>query len=137
MVCAQVIGNDATITLAGAAGSFELNVMLPVMARNLLESLTCSGQRQPGCSPTAASTASAPTWSAAWTLAEGSPAIVTPAQPLPRLRGRRRGRQGVGRRAPRHPRHGGRRAGHVERGDLTEAQLDEALDMLAMARPPR
>jgi fumarate hydratase class II len=39
MACAQVIGNDVTITTAGAAGNFELNVMLPVIARNLLESI--------------------------------------------------------------------------------------------------
>lgn len=39
MVCAQVIGNDATITYAGASGNFELNVMLPVIAKNLLESV--------------------------------------------------------------------------------------------------
>ena len=39
MVCAQVIGNDATVAHAGASGSFELNVMMPVMARNLLESV--------------------------------------------------------------------------------------------------
>jgi fumarate hydratase class II len=39
MVCAQVIGNDATIAFGGAAGNFELNVMLPVLARNLLESI--------------------------------------------------------------------------------------------------
>jgi fumarate hydratase class II len=39
MVCAQVIGNDATMAFAGAAGNFELNVMLPVMARNVLESI--------------------------------------------------------------------------------------------------
>ena len=39
MVCAQVIGNDAAITTAGAAGNFELNVMMPVIARNLLESI--------------------------------------------------------------------------------------------------
>ena len=39
MVCAQVIGNDAAIAFGGAAGNFELNVMLPVMARNLLESI--------------------------------------------------------------------------------------------------
>jgi len=37
-VCAQVIGNDATITLGGASGLLDLNVMLPVMAHNLLES---------------------------------------------------------------------------------------------------
>src|SRR5213082_2507891 len=39
MVCAQVIGNDTTITWAGANGNFELNVMMPVMAHNLLESI--------------------------------------------------------------------------------------------------
>jgi fumarate hydratase, class II len=39
MVCAQVIGNDAAITWSGANGNFELNVMMPVMARNLLESI--------------------------------------------------------------------------------------------------
>ena len=38
-VVAQVIGNDAAVAFAGAAGSFELNVMLPVMGRNLLESI--------------------------------------------------------------------------------------------------
>ncbi len=39
MVCAQVIGNDSAITVAGQAGNFELNVMLPVVAHNLLESI--------------------------------------------------------------------------------------------------
>ncbi|HKL19725.1 MAG TPA: lyase family protein, partial [Halalkalibaculum sp.] len=39
MVCAQVIGNDSTITVAGQSGNFELNVMLPVVAHNLLESI--------------------------------------------------------------------------------------------------
>jgi fumarate hydratase class II len=39
MVAAQVIGNDATITVAGQAGSFQLNVMLPVIAYNLLQSI--------------------------------------------------------------------------------------------------
>jgi fumarate hydratase class II len=38
-VCAQVVGNDATITLGGLAGNFELNVMMPVMAHNLLQSI--------------------------------------------------------------------------------------------------
>jgi fumarate hydratase class II len=38
-VCAQVIGNDAAVAFAGSQGDFELNVMLPVMARNLLESI--------------------------------------------------------------------------------------------------
>ncbi len=40
MVCAQVIGNDVTITIGGQAGNFQLNVMLPVIAYNLLQSIT-------------------------------------------------------------------------------------------------
>ena len=39
MVAAQVIGNDATITIAGQSGNFQLNVMLPVVALNLLQSI--------------------------------------------------------------------------------------------------
>jgi fumarate hydratase class II len=39
MVAAQVIGNDAAITLAGQSGNFQLNVMLPLIAYNLLESI--------------------------------------------------------------------------------------------------
>jgi fumarate hydratase, class II len=39
MIAAQVIGNDATITIAGQSGNFQLNVMLPVIAHNLLQSL--------------------------------------------------------------------------------------------------
>src|SRR5437773_3407085 len=39
MICAQVIGNDVTITWAAANGNFELNVMMPVMAHDLLESI--------------------------------------------------------------------------------------------------
>jgi fumarate hydratase class II len=39
MVCAQVIGNDTTITIAGQSGNFQLNVMLPVIAHNLLQSI--------------------------------------------------------------------------------------------------
>jgi fumarate hydratase, class II len=39
MACAQAIGNDAAITLGGLGSYFELNLMMPVMARNLLESI--------------------------------------------------------------------------------------------------
>ncbi len=38
-VCAQVIGNDLTISIAGQSGNFELNVMMPVMAHNMIESV--------------------------------------------------------------------------------------------------
>ncbi len=40
MVCAQVIGNDVTITIGGQAGNFQLNVMLPVIAHNLIQSIS-------------------------------------------------------------------------------------------------
>jgi fumarate hydratase class II len=40
MVAAQVIGNDTVITIAGQSGNFELNVMLPIIAQNLLSSIT-------------------------------------------------------------------------------------------------
>jgi fumarate hydratase class II len=40
MVCAQVFGNDVAITIGGQAGNFELNVMLPVIAHNLLQEIT-------------------------------------------------------------------------------------------------
>ena len=40
MVCAQVMGNDLTIVLGGQSGNFQLNVMLPVIAYNLLQSIT-------------------------------------------------------------------------------------------------
>jgi fumarate hydratase class II len=43
MVCAQVIGNDLTVTIGGQAGNFQLNVMLPVIAYNVLESARLLG----------------------------------------------------------------------------------------------
>ena len=47
MVAAQVIGNDAAITIAGQSGNFQLNVMLPLIARNLLESISLLGNVMP------------------------------------------------------------------------------------------
>jgi fumarate hydratase class II len=43
MVCAQVIGNDTTISLCNASGNFQLNVMLPALGYNLLQSVTLLG----------------------------------------------------------------------------------------------
>jgi fumarate hydratase class II len=40
MVCAQVLGNDVTVNVGGMSGNFELNVMMPVIAHNLLESIS-------------------------------------------------------------------------------------------------
>src|SRR5207237_10760606 len=39
MVCAQVVGNDAAIAWGGASGAFELNIMLPMLGSNLLQSI--------------------------------------------------------------------------------------------------
>jgi fumarate hydratase class II len=39
MVCAKVIGNDVTLTIAGQSGNFQLNVMLPLIAHDLLQSI--------------------------------------------------------------------------------------------------
>ena len=39
MICAQVMGNDQTVSIAGQSGNFELNVMMPIAAHNLLESI--------------------------------------------------------------------------------------------------
>lgn len=58
-VAAQVIGNDAAITVGGLSGAFELNVYIPMMARSLLESFTLLANVS-GCSPSAASTAWSP-----------------------------------------------------------------------------
>ncbi|MDG2092146.1 MAG: class II fumarate hydratase [SAR86 cluster bacterium] len=47
MACADVIGNDTTITIAGQSGNFQLNVMLPVVAYNLLKSITLMANSMP------------------------------------------------------------------------------------------
>ena len=47
MACADVIGNDASITVAGQSGNFQLNVMLPVVAYNLLKSINLLGNAMP------------------------------------------------------------------------------------------
>jgi fumarate hydratase, class II len=60
-VAAQVIGNDTTITVAGMQGNFELNVMVPVMARNLLESIQPAHLGLSTCSRSGAWRGSRPT----------------------------------------------------------------------------
>ena len=92
-VCAQVIGNDAAVAFGGAAGNFELNVMLPVIGRNLLESirlLLSAAARLLADRCVAGITAHAERLRQ---YAESSPSIVTAAEPLHRLRGGRGDRQ--------------------------------------------
>jgi fumarate hydratase class II len=133
MVCAQVIGNDVTITTAGAAGNFELNVMLPVIGRNLLESLTFLAS---ACRLLADRCVDGITADEqrCLDLAQSSPAIVTP---LSRYLGYEAAaavvQQSV--REGRSIRDIVIARGHLEAGDLTQTQLDEALDVLRMTRP--
>jgi fumarate hydratase class II len=133
MACAQVIGNDTTITVAGASGNFELNVMLPVMARNVLEStgLLAATARLLADRCVAGIEADR---ERARELAECSPSIVTP---LNRYIGYEAAaavvKQSIAER--RSIRDVVVERGHVERGELTEEQLDQALDVLGMARP--
>ncbi|MDN5790117.1 MAG: class II fumarate hydratase [Micrococcales bacterium] len=134
MACAQVIGNDVAITTAGAAGNFELNVMLPVLAKNVLESIhllaTTSRLLADRCVDGIVANAEH-----ARELAESSPSIVTP---LNRYIGYEAAAAVVKRAIAerRTIRDVVVEDGHVADGRLTEAQLDEALDVLAMTRPP-
>ncbi|MEX0169303.1 class II fumarate hydratase [Streptomyces sp. LMG1-1-1.1] len=133
MVAAQVTGNDTTVAVAGAAGNFELNVMLPVMAKNLLESvrLLANASRLLADRTVDGITANA---ERAREYAESSPSVVTPLNKYigyeeaakvakKSLAERKTIREVV------------IESGYVERGDLTVEQLDEALDVLRMTRP--
>ncbi|GLX17784.1 class II fumarate hydratase [Streptomyces lavendulae] len=133
MIAAQVMGNDATVAVAGAAGNFELNVMLPVMARNLLESIRLLGN---GSRLLADRTVDGITANSerAREYAESSPSVVTP---LNRYIGYEEAAK-VAKRAlaeRKTIREVVLESGYVDRGALTLAQLDEALDVLRMTRP--
>jgi fumarate hydratase class II len=134
MACAQVVGNDTTITLAGASGAFELNVMLPVMARNILESATLLATTSRLLADRCVSGITADR-ERARELAEGSPSIVTP---LNRYIGYEAAaavaKQSIAERRP--IRDIVVERGHVASGEITQEQLDEALDVLRMTRPP-
>ncbi|SFF46667.1 fumarase, class II [Actinacidiphila alni] len=133
MVAAQVTGNDTTIAMAGAAGNFELNVMLPVIARNILESvrLLANVTRLLADRTVDGITAHA---ERAREYAESSPSVVTP---LNRYIGYEEAakvtKQALAERKT--IRQVVIESGYVDRGLLTEAQLDEALDVLRMTHP--
>ncbi|HEX3824305.1 MAG TPA: class II fumarate hydratase [Mycobacteriales bacterium] len=134
-IVAQVMGNDAAVAFGGAAGNLELNVMLPVIARNLLESIrllaNCSRLLADRCID--GTTADV---DRCRTYAESSPSIVTPLN-------RYIGYENAAKAAKKALADGTtvRQAvvdlGFVGDGDgqVTETQLDEALDVLAMAYP--
>jgi fumarate hydratase, class II len=133
MVCAQVIGNDTAVTVSGASGSFELNVMMPVMARNLLESirLLSTSTRVLADRCITGITANEERMRS---YAESSPSVVTP---LNRYIGYENAAK-VAKKAlaeERTIREVVLEMGFVEKGDLTEEQLDTALDVAAMTHP--
>src|SRR5919106_2680567 len=130
MVAAQIVGNDAAIAWGGASGNFELNVMLPMIGRNLLESirLLANVSRLLADRCIDGITANVDRMR---DYAEGSPAIVTP---LNRYLGYEEAasiaKQALAQR--RSIRDVVLERGHVARGTLSEAQLDEALDVARM-----
>ena len=135
MVCARVIGNDATVTWAGASGNFELNVAIPVMGNALLESirLLANSMRALADKTVVGLEINA---ERAKALAESSPSIVTP---LNRLIGYEA--------AAKVAKHSVQKGitvresvidlGFVESGAVTLEQLDVLLDVLPMTRPPQ
>jgi fumarate hydratase class II len=133
MVCAQVIGNDAAVAFGGAAGSFELNVMLPMLARNLLESirLLAAVSRVFAERCVAGVVANV---ERCREYAESSPSIVTP---LNRYLGYEEAakiaKQALAERKT--IRDVVVERGHLTSGALTEEQLDAALDVLSMTHP--
>ena len=133
MVCAQVIGNDATIAFAGASGSFELNVMLPVMARNLLESITLIANASRALAGRCVDGITANV-ERARQLAESSPSIVTP---LNRVIGYEAAAKIAKHSVAKNItiREAVLDLGYVERGEITTEQLDAALDVMSMTHP--
>ncbi|KRC31343.1 aspartate ammonia-lyase [Oerskovia sp. Root918] len=135
MIAARVIGNDATVAWAGASGSFELNVQIPVIALGVLESIRLLSNASVVLADKTVTGITANV-ERARALAESSPSIVTP---LNRVIGyeaaakvaKHSVKQGI------TVREAVIDLGFVERGEVTEAQLDTALDVLSMTRPPQ
>src|SRR5919107_2673859 len=130
MVCARVIGNDATVAWAGASGSFELNVAIPVMGTAVLESIELLANASRLLADKTIDGLEADVERAA-AYAGMSPSIVTPLNKLI-------GYEAAAKIAKHSVAKGitVREAvvdlGYVERGELTVEQLDEKLDLLSM-----
>ena len=130
MVCARVIGNDATVAWAGASGSFELNVAIPVMGTAVLESISLLANASRLLADKTIDGLEANVDRAA-AYAGMSPSIVTPLNKLI-------GYEAAAKIAKHSVAKGitVREAvidlGYVDRGELTLEQLDEKLDLLSM-----
>ena len=135
MVAAQVIGNDAAVAFAGSQGHFELNVFIPVMARNVLESATLLANTA-RVFATKLVDGIEPNEERMRTLAESSPSIVTPLNSAI-------GYENAAKVAKTALKEGKTirqtviDLGFVDGEKLTEAELDKRLDVLAMANTDR
>lgn len=135
MVGARVVGNDATVAWAGASGTFELNVQIPVIANAVLESIRLLANASRVLADRTVSGLVA-NEERARAYAESSPSIVTP---LNRVIGYESAAK-IAKHAVKHGltiRQAVVDLGFVERGEVTEEQLDSALDVLSMTRPPQ
>jgi fumarate hydratase, class II len=132
-VCTQVVGNDAAVAFGGAAGNFELNVMMPVISRNLLSSLRLLSAASVSLADKCVAGIAANVGHLRRN-AESSPAIVTALNPY------------IGYEAAAAVAHEALETGatirdvvisrgHLANGEITPEQLDNALDVVAMARP--
>ncbi len=134
MVCAQVIGNDTAIAWSGTNGAFELNVGIPVMAANLLESIRLLANTSRVMADKMIDGITANVDRARF-LAEASPSIVTPLNKYI-------GYENAAKIAKKAVAEGLTiretvvAMGFLERGEVTEEQLDTALDVMSMTRPP-
>ena len=133
MVCAQVIGNDAAIAWGGAAGTFELNIMMPMLASNLLESIRLLANASRLFAERLVDGITADE-ARMRVFAEGSPAIVTALNGyIGYEEAAKVAKQALAQN--KSIRDVVIERGYVRDGKLTEQQLDEALDVLRMTRP--
>ena len=133
MVAAKVFGNDTTITFAGTQGNFDLLVTLPVMAHALLESINILGNMATVLAQRTIDGIT-PNVEAMKRYAESSPSIVTP---LNRLIGYEAAAK-IAKHSVKEDmtvREATIDLGYLDRGDLTEKQLDDALDVYSMTSP--
>jgi len=132
-VVAQVIGNDAAVAFGGAAGNLELNVMLPVLARNLLESIRLLANISRLLADRCVDGIEADVGRCR-TYAESSPSIVTPLNAyIGYEEAAKVAKQSLA--EQKTIRDVVLERGYVDAGKLTVDQLDEALDVLQMTRP--
>ena len=133
MVCAKIVGNDAAIAWGGAQGSFELNVQIPLMGTSLLESIRLLANASTVLADKTVDGLVANEEKARF-YAEASPSIVTPLNKLIGYESAAKiAKHAVAERIS--VREAVVALGFVERGELTEEQLDEALDVLSMTAP--